>query len=107
MGKQSMGVGGNLPDAVKLKVVPNTNRKYWAGTDGHIYCYSDARVNARKPKPFRVGETLGSSGYFFIAVIIAGYRQSKAVHTLVCLSYHGQKPSPVQPCPGCQRPDRQ
>jgi len=64
MAKQSVGVDLAVPAGVVLNQIPGYDRKYVAGSDGHIYCYSDARVNAKKPKPFRVaGKMLLNSGF--------------------------------------------
>ena len=76
-----------------LREVPGTNGKYAAGSDGHIYCYSDARVNARKPKPFQVSEFLGSIGYPCFA-LITSRKVTTAVHSVVCLAFHGEAPGP-------------
>lgn len=79
-----------VPDGVSLAVVPGYSEKYWAGNDGHIYCYSDASINAQKPRPFRIAETVSpSNGYAFIATILDGKRWTKAVHRLVALAWHG------------------
>lgn len=79
-----------VPDGVSLAVIPGYDEKYWAGNDGHIYCYSDARVNARKPRPFCLGETVSpSNGYAYVSTIADGRRKTKAVHRLVALAWHG------------------
>lgn len=79
---------------VVLREIPGVDAsKYRAGSDGHIYCYSTARVNARKPRPFRVQESIGSNGYPFIALIQDGRRRSVSVHVLICLAFRGSKPT--------------
>lgn len=88
-----MGMGIGVPQGVALKPILGLGGKYAAGSDGHIYCYSTAKVNAKKPVPFRVSETVGSEGYPFVAIIEARRKRTKAVHTLVCLAFHGAKPS--------------
>ena len=80
---------------VVLRQVPGFGGKYVAGSDGHIYCFSDARVNANKPRPFQVSETLGSKGYPFVATITNGKRKSQSVHRLICKAFHGIPPSPT------------
>lgn len=92
MAKQSLGLGSGVPFGVELKEVQGYDGKYWAGSDGHIYCYSDARVNAKKPRPFRMLETIGSEGYPFVAFIFEGRRVTKPVHRLVCEAFHGPPP---------------
>lgn len=82
-----------VPDGVALLPIPGIDRKYAAGSDGNIYCYSEARVNARKPKPFRLASALGSEGYPFVAIIEQSRKRSKSVHVLICMAYHGPKPS--------------
>ena len=79
---------------MELREIPGTDRKYAAGEDGHIYCYSRAKVNAKRPCPFRVAESVGSNGYRFIALIAKETKRSKAVHVLVCEAFHGPKLTP-------------
>ena len=76
-----------------LKIINNTNGKYAAGSDGEIYCYSKARNNARKPCPFKLKKTIGSNGYYFIALILDGKKKSQSVHVLICRAFFGNKPS--------------
>jgi hypothetical protein len=95
MGAIIMGMGIGVQEGIELKPVPGLEGKYSAGSDGHIYCYSTAKVNARKPVPFMVAEAIGSAGYPFVAICGSGRKRTKAVHTLVCLAFHGPKPSPV------------
>lgn len=90
-----MDMGLAVPEGVTLLPIPGVDGKYAAGSDGSIYCYSDARVNARKPKPFRVAATVGSEGYPFVAIIEHSRKRSKAVHVLICAAFHGQKPSDI------------
>jgi len=88
-------VGCGLPPGVELKPVPEFNGKYHAGSDGHIYCFSDAKVNAKRPKPFRLSESNNANDYPSVAVIYDGRRRTKSVHSLVCLAWNGTKPSPT------------
>lgn len=90
-----MDMGLAVPAGVTLRSIPGVEEKYAAGSDGHIYCYSDARVNARKPKPFRLVASVGSEGYPFVAIIEKTRKRSKAVHVLVCIAFHGPKPSKI------------
>jgi hypothetical protein len=91
-----MGMGYSVPKGVTLRQVPGFNGKYVAGSDGHIYCYSDARVNAKKPKPFRLTEAVDAqTGYPSVAIIVNGRKRTKSVHLLVCMAFHGEKPSTV------------
>ncbi len=90
-----MGVGDPVPQGVDLLDVPGFGGKYAAGTDGHIYCYSDARVNARKPRPFQLAEQHATNDYPVVQVLHNGRRRTKHVHTLVCAAFHGPKPSPL------------
>jgi len=84
-----------LPDGVQLKPIPGISEKYKAGSDGHIYCFSSARVNARKPYPFRLFESTGDTGYTFVSLVGESGGRSRNVHTLICAAFHGQKPSPT------------
>ena len=84
---------GDIPNGVITKIVPGYDGKYVAGSNGKIYCHSDAKVNARKPKPFEVAEGVGSKGYPFVATIIDGKRKTKPVHRLVCSAFHGEPPN--------------
>lgn len=88
-----MDMGLAVPEGVTLMQIPGVDSKYVAGSDGHIYCHSDARVNSRKPKPFRLAETLGSEGYPFVTLIECGRKRTKSVHVLVCSAFHGPRPS--------------
>lgn len=90
-----MGMGSGVPKGVKLKPIPNTNNLYSAGDDGHIYCYSSAKVNCNKPNPFLLSEFLFREAFYpHVSVIIDGKRTAKSVHTLVCRAFHGDKPTP-------------
>ena len=94
MAKQSLGCGIDVPDGVELRTIPSiAGGKYVAGSDGHIYCYSTAKVNSNKPQPFRLLETEGSAGYPFVAIIEDGRRRTVPVHRLICEAFHGAKPS--------------
>lgn len=94
MAKRSLGCGVNVPDGVELRPIQSIGGgKYVAGSDGHIYCHSTARVNSRKPQPFRLLETDGSAGYPFVAIIENGRRRTTPVHRLICEAFHGAKPS--------------
>jgi len=74
------------------KIIEGTDRKYYAGMDGEIYCFSDARNNAKKPRPFKLSKTLSSHGYYYVSIILDGRRRSKYVHVLICETWHGKKP---------------
>jgi hypothetical protein len=84
-----------VTSSIELRAIEGTDGKYAAGVDGHIYCYSDARVNAKKPKPFQLSECVGSEGYPFVAIILNGKRITRPVHVLVCSAFHGPKPSAI------------
>lgn len=90
-----MGMGDPVPSGVKLRMVPGFDGKYAAGSDGRIYCYSTARVNARKPRPFQLAEFHNSDDYPSVQVIEQSRKRTKAIHLLVCLAWHGAKPTPV------------
>lgn len=83
----------HLPNGIELREIPGLGGKYVAGNDGHIYCFSTAKVNARKPQPFLVAETIGSGGYPFVAIIQEGKRKTTPVHRLVCAAFHGEPPT--------------
>lgn len=94
MANTSVVVGLELPDGVELRPIPGLDSDlYQAGSDGHIYCFSRARVNRRKPFPFRLFEFIGSNGYPHVSCRRAGVPRSIAVHSLVCRAFHGQRPS--------------
>lgn len=41
----------SVPNGIEVREIPSfPGGKYVAGSDGHIYCYSDARVNSKKTK---------------------------------------------------------
>lgn len=92
MARQSVGVGLGVPQGVSIRRVSD---KYAVGDDGHVYCWSTAKVNAKKPQPFRLAEAASSRGYLFVSVVVDGRKQTKPVHTIVCAAFHGPKPSPV------------
>lgn len=75
--------------------MPGLGGKYVVGSDGHVYCFSTARVNAKRPQPFRLAEAIGDAGYPFVAIIEEGRRRTIPVHRLVCSSFHGEKPFPT------------
>ena len=75
-----------------LKEIKKTNGKYSAGSDGEIYCYSRARNNAQKPYPFPLKKTIGSTGYYFVAIILNGKKKTQAVHSLICKTFYGNRP---------------
>lgn len=77
---------------IQLLPIQGTNNKYLAGSDGHIYCYSNARNQSRKPSPFRLKEGIGSNGYAFVSFIIDSKRTSMIVHSVICNYFHGSKP---------------
>lgn len=83
------------PRGVNLIPIIGLENKYSAGSDGHIYCYSNARVNNRKPKPFRLSEYLSSERYPCITFVINGRRCNKYVHILICEAFHGERPTPT------------
>ena len=93
MVKQSRSRGGPVPPGVELRKIPELSNKYIAGSDGHIYCFSKAAVNAGKPQPFLLTEAIGSAGYPFVAIIEKDRRRTIPVHRLVCAAFHGEKPS--------------
>jgi hypothetical protein len=79
---------------IELRTIPGLDQaKYSAGSDGHIYCFSRSNPNRSKPSPFQLAESIGSSGYPFVAIIESGRRRSKAVHSLICTAFHGPRPS--------------
>jgi hypothetical protein len=84
-----------VPSNIKILPVPGTGGKYFAGEDGHIYCYSAARNNARKPRPFRLSEAIWDNGYPLVSLILRSRKRTKAVHTCVCVAFHGTRPSPI------------
>lgn len=81
-----------VPKGVKINKIPETNSIYWAGSDGHIYMYSESKTNSKMPNPFRLSEAIGKSGYRFVSVKINGIRKSRNVHVLICSAFHGKKP---------------
>lgn len=83
-----------VPADVDVKPVPGLAR-YLAGSDGHIYCDSEARTNAKKPRPFRVSEFIASTGYPNVSTVAGGKKTSRSVHVLVCSAFHGPRPSSV------------
>jgi len=89
-----MGLDNKLQNDIKLRFIIGTDNKYAAGSDGHIYCFSKARNNSRKPYPFQVKEHIGSNGYYFISFILSSKRKSMPVHVLVCQAFNGAKPDP-------------
>ena len=79
-----------------MKSIPGISEKYKAGSDGHIYCYSNYKSHRNKPYPFRLKASVSpETGYPFVAIIEGGRRRTKNVHTLICLAFHGEKPSPI------------
>lgn len=65
-GKEKRGVNYcdlEVKQGVTLKNIPGVSLKFVAWSDGHIYGYSNARVNSRNPQPFRVLESIGSAEY--------------------------------------------
>lgn len=95
MEKKHLGVGLGVPSGVKLKVVPGSGGLYSAGSDGRIYCHSEARCNAKKPKPFALQSFQYRGGYPLVSVVLQGRRKSVSVHTLVCRAFHGTRPSEI------------
>ena len=86
-----MGLGLGVPEGVILKKILGVIDVYRAGSDGKIYSYSDARTNAKKPKPFRLADCKNDN-YFTVTICEGPKKGSRAVHELVCLAFHGQKP---------------
>ena len=96
MGKKSLGMGLGVPKGVTLKEIPNTQSKYFAGSDGAVYCHSDSRRAARLPKPFRLSSSSSREyPYPAVAIILDGKRVTKSAHVLTCLAFHGPKPSSI------------
>ncbi len=92
MENRSVRMGTDVPCGVTTMGIPGVSDRYVAGSDGHIYCYSNAKVNARKQHPFMLAESIGNKGYPFVAIIESGRKRTMAVHTLVCRAFHGEKP---------------
>ncbi len=88
MDKQLLGLGSDI----QTMPIEGTEGKYVAGSDGHIYCYSTARNNAKRPYPFMVSESIGSNGYPFIAFMVGVVKKTMPVHILVCSAFNGSKP---------------
>lgn len=94
MGKKLLGLGLGVPKGIALKEMANTQGKYFAGTDGEIYCFSESRRTARLPKPFRLASSSSPDyPYPAVAIILNGRRVTKSRHVLVCTTFHGPKPS--------------
>lgn len=93
MVNQSVGVDLGVPEGVVLKRIPGLSETYRAGSDGKIYSYSNARVNAKKPKPFRLADARNDD-YYLVSIFDQGKKSSRSVHELVCLAFHGPKPVP-------------
>lgn len=92
MEEQSLGVALGVPQGVVLKPIPGINTMYVAGDDGHIYSYSEARTNAKKPKPFRLAD-VRNDNYFMVSICKGGKKQrSYSIHELINLAFHGLKP---------------
>ena len=92
MGKELLGLGLGVPAGVTLKPIPEINDLYVAGDDGRIYSYSQARTNAKKPKPFRLAEV--RNGEYYLVSICKNREKprSYSVHELVNRAFHGLKP---------------
>lgn len=94
MGERDVALGSGVPEGVVLKSIPGVDSaKYMAGSDGHIYSYSRARTNARRPCPFRLSAFVGEGKYPHVSIIDNGKQRNKSVHVLICLSFHGPKPT--------------
>ena len=90
--KESLNLELGVPKGVKLKPIPGISTLYAAGDDGHIYSYSQARTNAKKPKPFRLA-SVRNGEYYLVSVCKNGKKQrSYTVHELVNRAFHGLKP---------------
>jgi hypothetical protein len=87
-------VGGDVPEGVGIIEIRGYNGKYWAGTDGNIYVFSNSHRSNQKPKPFRLAESMGSQGYFFVTIIFNGKRSSINIHSLICEAFNGPMPKP-------------
>lgn len=81
------------PEGVELRPVPGYEPKYFAGSDGCIYCHSDAASSSKKPKPYRMATHIGGDGYPVMALLMNGKRRNSTVHPLVCAAFHGPRPS--------------
>lgn len=81
-----------IPDGVEIRPVPGMESKYAAGSDGHVYCYSDSKTFRYKPRPFQMREGKHTSGYPVVGIWINGQRSQARVHVLVCSAFHGEKP---------------
>ena len=91
MGKELLGMGLGVPPIVILKPIPGIPLMYAAGDDGYIYSYSQARTNAKKPKPFRLAN-VRNDNYFMVSIVNEGKKRSYSVHELINLAFHGIKP---------------
>lgn len=85
---------GTLSPGCTLREIQSTHGKYYAGSDGHIYCYSNSNVCRRRPCPFRVSEHIASTGYPFIGITLDGRKRSQLVHSWICEAFNGPKPDP-------------
>lgn len=63
---------------------------YFAGGDGHIYSILTRKGNVSEP--YRLAESFGSSGYAQVAVKVNGKFRTTMVHSLICETYHGERP---------------
>ncbi len=92
MGEELLGMGLGVPQGVVLKPIVGISTVYVAGDDGHIYSYSQARTNAKKPKPFRLAD-VRNKDYYLVSICEKGKKtRSYAVHELVNIAFHGVKP---------------
>ena len=93
METELLGMGLGVPEGVVLKPIPGIDTMYAAGDDGNIYSYSQARTNAKKPKPFRLAK-VRNDNYFVVSICKSGQKQrSYSVHELINLAFHGLKPT--------------
>ena len=96
MENELLGMGLRVPDGVILKPIPGIpETAYKAGSDGHIYSYSNARTNIKKPKPFRLASVRNNS-YFLVSIFLDGKKRSYSVHELVNAAFNGVKPEGKQ-----------
>jgi hypothetical protein len=86
-----------VPEGVELRNIPGFPDKYIAGSDGHVYCLSDAPNRANRPRPFRMSEFVSKQTRYPTVVLINKRKasQSYCVHALVCRAFHGPKPTPA------------
>ena len=82
-----------LSDGIVLREITGYDGKYWASSSGHVYVYSVARVNAKRPTPFRMAEYIRQAGYHCVTLIGKQKHKPVHVHVVVCAAWNGPKPS--------------